>query len=287
MNPKFPLYIISKGRSRSRLTSKSLESMGVPYFIVVEEQEQAEYAAVIDPKKILILDKEYQRTYDVFDDLGDTKSCGSGPARNFAWDHSISNGNSWHWLMDDNINGFYRLNYNLKVPVGSGGCFSAMEDFCLRYSNVAMGGPNYHMFSPRKTIQKPFVLNTRIYSCNLIRNDIPFRWRGRHNEDTDLSLRILKKGWVTILFNAFLQYKVTTQVLGGGNTTEFYADEGTYLKSKMLIDMHPDVSRLAWKFGRCHHHVDYSQFKKNKLSRKSNTEIEKGVNNYGMTLKKV
>jgi len=53
VNPKYPVYIISKGRWESRLTSKALEKMRVPYRIVVEPQEYADYAAVISPPKIL------------------------------------------------------------------------------------------------------------------------------------------------------------------------------------------------------------------------------------------
>lgn len=74
MNPKFPLYIVSKGRWESRLTAKTLERLQVPYFIVIEEQEYAQYSAVIDKEKILVLDKKYQRDYDTFDELGLTKS---------------------------------------------------------------------------------------------------------------------------------------------------------------------------------------------------------------------
>ena len=33
MNPKYPVYIISKGRWERRLTSKALEKMDVPYRI--------------------------------------------------------------------------------------------------------------------------------------------------------------------------------------------------------------------------------------------------------------
>jgi hypothetical protein len=58
-----------------------LEYIGIPYFIVVEEQEFSQYASVIDKKKILVLDKRYQRSYETCDDLGDTKSLGPGPAR--------------------------------------------------------------------------------------------------------------------------------------------------------------------------------------------------------------
>ena len=55
MNPDYPVYIISKGRSESRLTSKSLEKIGVPYCIVIEPQEYDDYASVITPEKILVL----------------------------------------------------------------------------------------------------------------------------------------------------------------------------------------------------------------------------------------
>jgi hypothetical protein len=284
MNPAFPLYIPSKSRHESRLTVKSLEEMGVPYYIIVEEQQYADYCSVIDKRKVLVLDKAYQRDYDTFDDLGDTKSKGPGAARNFAWDHSVAAGHPWHWVMDDNINEFWRLNHNLKVRVSNGTIFRCMEDFCLRYTNVAMAGPNYYMFASRKSKMPPFVANTRIYSCNLIRNDTPFRWRGRYNEDTDLSLRMLKAGWCTIQFNAFLQMKMPTQKIKGGNTDEFYAKEGTLAKSRMQVAMHPDVSKLVWKFGRYHHHVDYRPFKNNKLILAPGVEISGGVNNYGMEL---
>jgi hypothetical protein len=285
LRPKFPLYIVSKGRWDSRLTSKSLEYMKTPYFVVIEKQEFKQYASVINRRKLLVLDKKYQEDYDTFDDLGFSKSKGPGAARNFAWEHSISNGHKWHWVMDDNIDGFYRFNKNLKVPVSNGAIFLAMEDFCLRYKNIAMAGPNYHMFVTRKSGKiPPFIMNTRIYSCNLIRNDIPIRWRGRYNEDTDLSLRMLKAGFCTVQFNAFLQYKITTQLLKGGNTDAFYAKEGTLPKSSMLYRMHPDVTRVVFKFGRWHHHVNYGRFKSLLLRPKSGVKIKPEIDNYGMSL---
>ena len=272
---RFPLYIPTKGRADSRLTSKALTRMGVPHFLVVEPQEVDVYrsAAAGTTATVLPLDMAYKGRYELCDALGLTKSTGPGPARNFIWDHSIANGHAWHWVMDDNIKAFYRLNHNLKVPCESPVFWRAMEDFVLRYSNVAMAGPNYFMFASRKTAMPPYVTNTRIYSCNLIRNDIPFRWRGRYNEDTILSLDQLKAGWCTVQFNAFLQEKTTTQYLGGGNTAEFYAREGTVPKSVMLKVVHPDVTKLVMRFGREHHHVDYKRFKQ-PLLRKPDAVME-------------
>ena len=282
------------------MTSKVLTGLGVKHYIVVEPSQIDAYKKAIDKFKLLAtalpLDMEYKKKYELCDNLGLTKSTGPGPARNFAWDHSMRNGHKWHWVMDDNISSFLRLNNNLIVKVSSGVIFKCMEDFVSRYKNVGMAGPNYEMFVPRRNKLLPFIKNTRIYSCNLIRNEIPFRWRGRYNEDTILSIDMLKKKWCTIQFNAFLQNKMPTQTQKGGNTEEFYhkegivragekyADDGTLAKSRMQVKVHPDISKLVWKFGRWHHHVDYTVFKNLNLKRKDNLKITLGVNNYGMNL---
>ncbi|MDP6672310.1 MAG: hypothetical protein QF668_04975, partial [Arenicellales bacterium] len=119
------------------------------------------------------------------------------------------------------------------------------------------------------------------------RNDVPYRWRGRYNEDTDLSLRMMKDGWCTVQFNQFLIGKRATQSMRGGNSAEFYDEEGTKNKSQMLADMHPDVARVIWKWNRWHHHVDYKPFKKNILIKKKNLDIKKGINNHGLVLKNI
>lgn len=295
---RFPIYIPSKGRAFDdpRLTYQHLESMGIPYNIIVEEHQEAEYRKVIRRGRILVLDPAYLEAYETCDDLGASRSKGPGAARNFAWDHSISEGHAWHWVMDDNIHGFFRFQRNLKTPVADGTIFTCMEDFCTRYENLAMAGPNYFMFVRRKEPAPPVVFNTRIYSCNLIRNDIPFRWRGRYNEDTDLSLRILKAGLCTVQFNAFLQCKIPTQTIKGGNTQEFYHAEGsrargekyarggTLAKSQMLVDLHPDVARLTVRFQRDHHHVDYGRFKDNQLRLRPDAEVPEAPDNYEMKL---
>ncbi len=284
MNPKYPIYIVSKGRWKSRLTSIALENMNVLYNIVVEKSEYQKYSKFIDKKKILVLPQSYLDEYDTCDNLGNSKSKGPGAARNFCWEHSIDNGYKYHWVMDDNIDLFCRFNKNLKVPVDSGTIFLCMEDFVNRYINIAMAGPQYFMFVSRKLLYPPYILNTRIYSCNLIKNEIPYRWRGRYNEDTDLSIRMLKDGWCTILFNAFLQRKQATQTIAGGNTKEFYLKEGTLPKSEMIQKLHPNITEVVWKFNRWHHQINYRYFKKNRLIKKSRFKNIKGINNYGMVL---
>ena len=284
MLPRYPIYIVSKGRWKNRLTSKALNVMGIPYKIVVEQDQLPMYQAEVGADRCLVLPQRYLDEYDTCDDLGDSKSKGPGAARNFVWDHATELGSKRHWVMDDNLDAFHRLNRNIKRESDTPAIFAAMEDFVDRYENVPVAGPNYYSFVKSSDGVPAFVTNTRIYSCLLIQNDAPYRWRGRYNEDTDLSLRVLKDGLCTIQFNAFLQGKVTTQRMKGGNTDEFYALEGTKAKSQMLADLHPDVAKVVWRFNRWHHHVDYKPFYRNRLIKRDDVVASEKVNNYGMGL---
>lgn len=270
MNPKYPIYIISKGRAKKCLTARELNLINVPYRLVVEPQEADLYGNIWGYDKLLITP---------FSNLGQ----GSTPVRNFVWEHSKKLGFKRHWVLDDNIEGFHRLNRNMKPKVTDGTIFRCCEDFTERYSNVPMSGMNYYSFCKTTDKVPPFYLNTRIYSCILIDNNLEFKWRGKFNEDTDLSLRVLKAGYCTILFNAFLVGKVTTMRMKGGNTSEVYADTDNRREfAESLQKQHPDVVKVTWKFNRWHHQVDYKPFKKNKLNRI--VDVKKGVNNYGMKL---
>ena len=312
-NPQYPVYIISKSRADTRLTSKAFEFTGVPYHIVIEPQEFDQYAAVIDPAKILVLP---------FSNLG----LGGIPARNWVWDHATATGARRHWIFDDNISGFCRFHNNLKVEVDSGILLKLIEDWVDRYENVHMAAFNYDYFAPRKQGAKikPITFNTRCYSGILLSNSIidangiQVRWRGRYNEDTDLSLRILKDGGCTALFNAFLMYKKPTLTMKGGNTDELYkgveavvvqweehvkvctagcqADvsprcddgrkilsaDGRWLMAESLREQHPDVTSVERKWRRWQHQVDYRRFASNQLIMRPDAVIPD--DDYGLTL---
>lgn len=281
--PRYPLYIISKGRSDSMLTSRSLARMKVKHFIAIEPQDVPLYEKALDNFCL----REYATLCELpFSNHGN----GSGPARNWCWEDSIDRGYEKHWVIDDNITDFYRLHKNLRVRVESGVIFRMAEDFHDRFENVQLSGFNYRFFIAADQKYPPYVANTKIYSCILINNACKHRWRGKYNEDVDLCLRVLKDGDCTIQFNAFLSGKAATQTVSGGNTEEVYnADKMDYTettkeKSQMLVDSHPDVARMVMKYGRWHHYVDYRPFKKNKLRYKKDFVKPTGINNYGLKL---
>jgi TET-Associated Glycosyltransferase len=260
--PRHPVYIPSKSRADIATTPRRLDLMGVPYRLVVEEAQYQDYAANYPKSKLLVLPGSYIEDYPALDGhpYAEGRRCG-GPARNFIWDHAVSEGHRWHWVIDDNINAFGRLHQNQRTRAGSGWVFAAMEDFTSRYTNIGLAGPEYMMFLPsREKRPHPYTLNTRVFSCILIRNDIALRWRGRYNEDVTLNIDALKAGWCVVKFTAFWQEKKGTQRMEGGATEEIYARDGTLAKSQFLGRLHPDIVSVTKRFNRWHHLVDFSPF---------------------------
>ena len=173
--------------------------MRVDYRIVIEPQEFEDYASHIDEKKILTLP---------FSNLGQ----GGIPARNWVWSHSIKEGHNRHWILDDNISGFRSLKEKKRMPCADRTPFNKIEEFVDRFENVPMAGMQYTGFmvsessTAKGAARLPITMNTRVYSCILLSNKTGqvFKWRGRYNEDTDLSLRYLKAGYCTMLFNKWM-----------------------------------------------------------------------------------
>lgn len=272
MKNKYNIYIPSKNRHDSRLTIKALEKMNLKYKVVIEPHQYDNYAKFIKDENILITDFDFPNSSNQL-----------VKTRNWIKKYSISKGEKRHWQLDDNISYFTRLYKNFHRPVLCGSTFRAIDDFVDRYDNIAIAGMNYEFFCISKVKLQPIRLNTRIYSCSLINNEMPYNWRGIYNDDTDICLRALKDGWSTVLFNAFCCAKATTMSVKGGNT-DIYQGDGRKKMAESLVKQHPDVTKITWKFGRWHHQVDYRPFKKNKLIFKKDYIKKKGVNNYGMKL---
>ena len=321
--PKYPIYIISKGRYENglRLTQEMLEKYAVPYKIVVEDSEYEAYAENVPEDNIPKLPKNFRENPLYAVECEVTKTLGGSiPVRNFVYEHSKSKGYKRHWILDDNMAPIYRLNRNEKLEVHSGSPFRILEDYVDRYTNVGMAGMNYDFIIPAMTARPPYVLNTRIYSCILLDNTLELkpekqkdlkindlRWRGKYNEDTDLSIRILKAGYCTMLFNCFLIGKSASMTMKGGNTTEVYAVDnpgGKESRSGEKFDnrrkfaesikaQHPTETKIVKKYGRWHHYVDYYRFeqkpilKDNATLKSQGLYISKGINNFGLDKKTI
>ena len=245
--PRFPIYVPSKGRSDDALalTVKMFITDEVPFYLVVEPQEVADYSRWTDNPYCQILTLP-------FSDMGSVI-----PTRNWIKHHSIDVLHAdRHWQVDDNIRRCLRLYRGKRLNTRAGVTFRIVEDFALRYTNVAVAGMNYSMFVPERQKQYPFVLNARVYSSSLILNSLDHEWRGRYNEDTDYCLQVLADGYCTILTNAFMVDKIWTMRMAGGNTDELYKfHDGRLKMARSLERQWPGVVRTGRRFQRPQHIV--------------------------------
>lgn len=263
MNPEWPIFIPSRGRAATAITPRVLDQMGVPYRLIVEDAEHDAYANRFGESRLLVLPQSYLDAYETGDPEGDAAGLpkGSGAPRNYAWDLAAERGQTWHWVVDDNIRYFARMHGNHFFRAGDGWLFAAMEDHTARYTNVGGSAPEYEsMMAVREPHKHPFRYNRRLMSCILLRTAVPLRWRLRGNEDIDLSIRLLNAGWCTLSYVAFLQGKASTQKIGGGYTNTAYAG-GTGGKTMTLVRAHPQIVTQVVRYGRPHHHVDWDRWK--------------------------
>lgn len=241
LRPRYPVYIPSKGRWDSALTAKFLDRDKVPFHLVVEPQEYDEYASRFGQDRVLELP---------FSNLGQ----GSIPARNWIRQHSIDAGHKRHWQIDDNCVDIRRLYKGKRIPCDSGIALRVVEDFTDRYTNIGVSGLNYQMFVLNET-PTPFYLNCHVYSCSLVWNEMPYKWRGRYNEDTDLCLQVLSAGLCTVALNVFMIDKQRTMKMTGGNSDELYKGDGRTKMARSLERAWPYVVETKRRFKRPQHVV--------------------------------
>ena len=272
--PRYPVYIPSKGRADYCLTARMFDTDGVPFRLVIEEQEYDEYAANFGEERLLVLP---------FSNQGSVI-----PARNWIKDHATAEGHKRHWQFDDNIRSTRRLYANKRMYCRSGLALAVCEDFTDRYTNVAVSGFQYTMFAPTETAKlPPFVLNCHVYSCSLILNELPNRWRGQYNEDTDYCLQVLADGWCTVLLYAFMVDKMRTMMMSGGNTDALYQwSDGRLKMARSLERKWPGVVETKRRFQRPQHVVKDS-WKRFDTQLIPAGDIDRTPNNYGMKLKAV
>jgi len=288
VNPRYPIYVPSKGRFKSGYTAKFLIRDKVPFYLVVEPQEADEYGSRYGHENLLILpwqgnDEKRKK----FCKEREIENGGLIAVRNWIKEHSIKNGFERHWQLDDNIRGVWRRWKARKIRCKSNIAFNIVEDFVDRYENIAIAGLNYYMFAIDKEKLPPFHLNAHVYSFSLILNSIPYKWRIAYNDDTDLCLQALAGGWCTVLINTFLAWKETTMKVKGGNTDDLYQGDGRLKMARSLERLWPGVVETKRRFQRPQHVIKdaWKRFD-TPLKLKPGIDLSKlpKINEYGMKL---
>lgn len=233
---KYPVYIPSKGRSESCLTADILQSENIDFNIVVEPQDADGYIDIYGADKCLIMEhNDYGIAY----------------ARNWIKKHSTDRGEGFHWQIDDNIKSFRVRRNNKNQKIEAGYCLTEVERYNDAHCNIGISGLCHTAFAfSHKT---DYGFNKQVYSCVLVRNELPLWWRDGLVEDTDYSLQVLTLGdnnWCTVLFHRLLIEKAKTMSMKGGNTEIEYSENGRLIRSLGLQKQWPGAFKISKQYGR-------------------------------------
>lgn len=269
-----PLYILSLGRYKYNDTYKSLKNMGCKNIkVFVEPCEYKLYNKTIPHNELVKLPKDYHLLKE-----------GGKHVRNYIHIYSklYNRDKKKYWLLDDNIDGFYFFQDNIKYECLSGFCFYYVEKFMNKWKNSYLGGMGYSSDICEIEKSKPCIVkNSKVYSCFLISNDITNiiigeLWKGKYNEDIILCIELLQKGYPTFTTNQFLCNKLSTGNRKGGNQVNLYKakDEKSwdYRKTDYLLKFFPLLTKCGYmKFSdrrgkTYHHYINWKQIGKNTLS---------------------
>jgi TET-Associated Glycosyltransferase len=244
--PRYPVFVPSKGRAvKTRMTARILLDDGVPFRLVVEPQEEASYRERFPDADLLVTPHRDE---------------GLTVTRNFIRDVAEAEGAERHWQIDDNVTDFRRRYRGERIPTNAGIALRVCEDFTDRYTNIGVSGLNYQGFVTNGPMP-PFWLNCHVYSISLVSLRMPYRWRLRWNDDTDLCLQVLTGGLCTVALNVFMAQKVPTMTIRGGNTAEYVEDDGRARFARMLERQWPRVVTTGRRWGHPQHVVNWRRFR--------------------------
>lgn len=243
--PKYPIYVISYKRAdiKKCRTIYHLNEMEVNHYLVIEEHQEFDYDLMLSNAP----NGGKYSTIRTFKRRPEEEGKGGIPARNWCWDDSVLSGYEKHWILDDNIDGFYRKYKNSMILIKKGGaCFRVLEDYANRFKYIGILGHGYKSDVKGISRQRPIVRsNTKVYSSILINNDLRTKlgdgdgWRGKYNEDIDLCIRTIENGLCTMINELFIINKMSTSTVKGGNS-DIYSGDGFLQKLHQLRESFPE-----------------------------------------------
>lgn len=208
---RFTIYIPSKGRPDKNLTAELFLESRIPFYLVVEPQDEKLYLKNYDRNKILVMHENDQ---------------GVSYARNWIKKYSTLRGEEYHWQIDDDIRHFKRRINNKNVNSNPLDILIEAENEVTKYSNIGAAGLSSFVFA--WAAKEDIKINKQVYTVMLLNNSVPVEFTKDTIEDLDYSLRVLYAGWCTLFFTRIMFESMPTMKQKGGNTDGHFANNGRH-----------------------------------------------------------
>lgn len=172
----WPIYVPTKGRAQSsKLLAMVAERLDLDVTVVVEPQEAAAYQAAFPFLSFAVLGAN---------DRGITYS------RSTILELARARGQSWLWMIDDDVGRFYRVVERKCVPADIAEVLLAAQEHVS--PNVGQLALEYQQFA--WSASKPAKLNSYCDVCVAVRTEGAPAYRDNTKEDRDFTMQVIASG---------------------------------------------------------------------------------------------
>ena len=235
-----PIYVVSKGRPTSS-TCKLLTEAGLDFTLVVEEPEAEDYARW--ESKLVVMSKTDQ---------------GNAYARQTALDHARESEIKYIWMLDDDIEAFYKTEKKRNVPVSCDQALAGAEGLLCGIDRIGIAGLEYQQFawSAKRAMKFYSYCDVVVY----LNTDVPVNYDTsfRLKVDRDYAISVLSAGYLTAKVNMY-SFQAPKYGSNSGGCKEDYENErfwserlvqkwgSSLVKLNIKKDGRPDA-KINWAF---------------------------------------
>lgn len=269
MLDNFTVFILTHGRPDSVYTINSLIKHGYTgnYYLVVDDEDSTigRYQEIYGDKVLLFNKKEIAKTFDLGDSFNNDKCIIF--ARNVCFELAKKMGVTYFIQLDDDYTSFtYRVNNIYEYgDWGIKNLNSILDAFLEFYKNtptltIAMSQTGDFIGGKKGTFGKLLTLRRKAMNTFICSTERPFSFFGRINEDVNTYVTHGGRGNLFFTYTGITVQQKSTQSNDGG-MTEFYLNNGTYVKSFYSVIYSPScvkVTEMNSRHKRLHHKVSWN-----------------------------
>lgn len=229
--PRFPLYVPTRGRAGSATTPELLRAAGLPYRLVVEPAETAAYAAAYPDAELVVLDRD---------------GAGIAFARRAAQDHAERTGAAFAWQLDDDLRAVKLSrpdgDKRREEPIGIGRALAIVEAVVGRFDGIGAAGLKHLAWSRSERLD--VAVNRNVAVAALLATGTGIAFRDGTIEDADHTLQLLAGGWSSVLFTRLVYQTPATGSEPGGNTEVTHTRDSREARARRTQELWPGAFRL-------------------------------------------
>lgn len=220
MSRTHPIYIASRGRAATAKTPRLLAEDGLRFLVFVEPHESAAYREQFGDRVHELPESNQGLCY----------------VRNAILDHARARGVDWFWMLDDDIDGFWRQFGRRSVRSSAGEALAEAEILLCR-DDVATGALEYqqYVWSASRDVAFNGYCDVAVLIHAQRTRPVRFRPDADLKLDRDFTLLVVANGFGLAARSCRIGFSCPKNGTNQGGLAEAYASDGREARSSAAM----------------------------------------------------